>query len=91
MGHRNRKHVCAVLDAHRVESSAAIIIALAIILSPYLLIALVVLILIVGVPNLPSFLRPLLPAPVVQVTFRVLNAVPCIAVRLVLSKAPHVQ
>ncbi|KAK9907977.1 hypothetical protein WJX75_000941 [Coccomyxa subellipsoidea] len=61
------KGLYSFLDAHRVESSAAIIIALAIILSPYLLIALVVLFLIVGVPNLPSFLRPLLPAPVVQV------------------------
>ncbi len=68
------KCVCAVLDGHRVEASAAIIIGLAIILSPYLLIALVVLFLVVGVPNLPSFLRPLLPAPIVQVSSSALNA-----------------
>ncbi|EIE21095.1 hypothetical protein COCSUDRAFT_57016 [Coccomyxa subellipsoidea C-169] len=61
------KGVYSFLDGHRVEASAAIIIGLAIILSPYLLIALVVLFLLVGVPNLPSFLRPLLPAPIVQV------------------------
>ena len=48
------------------EASVAIIIALAFALSPYLLIALLVLFLVVGVPNLPPFLRPLLPGPVIQ-------------------------
>lgn len=58
--------VHAVLNAHRVEASVAIIIVLAFALSPYLLIGLVVLFLVVGVPNLPPFLRPLLPGPVIQ-------------------------
>ncbi|CAL8469189.1 g8730 [Coccomyxa elongata] len=61
------KGLFGFLNAHRVEASIAIIIALAFALSPYLLIGLVVLFLVVGVPNLPPFLRPLLPGPVIQV------------------------
>jgi hypothetical protein len=47
--------------------SAAIIVVLAVALSPYILIGLVALLLVVGVPNLPPFLQPLVPAPIVQV------------------------
>ncbi|BDA45065.1 hypothetical protein COCOBI_06-5450 [Coccomyxa sp. Obi] len=61
------KGLFGFLNAHRIEASVAIIIALAFALSPYLLIGLVVLFLVVGVPNMPPFLRPLLPGPVIQV------------------------
>lgn len=62
----------AVINSHPIESSAAIIVVLAIALSPYILVLLLVLLLVVGVPSLPPFLRPLLPQPIVQV--RILTA-----------------
>ena len=49
------------------EVSAAIIVALAFALSPYILILGVALLLVTGVPKLPPFLRPVLPGPLIQV------------------------
>ena len=44
-----------------------IIVALAFALSPYILILGAVLLLVTGVPTLPPFLRPVVPAPVLEV------------------------
>jgi hypothetical protein len=55
------------VSGHPVIVSAVILLALAFALSPYILLFGLALLLIYGVPALPPFLRPLIPAPLVQV------------------------
>ena len=62
----------AVIVGHPVETSAVIIVALAFALSPYILVLGAVLVLVTGVPSLPPFLRPVVPAPVLEVHLGIL-------------------
>ena len=59
-------HCCAVISGHPVIVSALILLALTFALSPYILLFGLALLLIYGVPVLPPFLRPIIPAPLVQ-------------------------
>lgn len=58
---------CAVVNGHPVAVSILILAILGVVLSPYLLVGGLLLLLLFGIPGLPSPLRLLLPAPVVQV------------------------
>ena len=71
------KHVkCADCDTSVVSSdhpyvtSAAILGTLGIVLSPYVLTAVVLLLVFTGVPNLPAPLRGFLPAPFLEARFK---------------------
>jgi hypothetical protein len=60
--------VCADVNEHPVASSAAILIVLGVMLSPYVLVAVAALVLYSGVQLLPQWAKPGLPAPLVQVS-----------------------
>ena len=51
---------------HTIETSAVILIGLGFVLSPYLLLGAAVFLLLFGVPNIPVFMRPLVPAPLLE-------------------------
>ena len=51
---------------HTVETSAFVLIGLGFVLSPYLLLGAAVFLLLFGVPNIPAFMRPLVPAPLLE-------------------------
>ena len=57
----------AVVTHHTIETSAVILIGLSFLLSPYLLVGGAVFLLLFGVPNIPAFMRPLVPAPLLEV------------------------
>ena len=58
----------AVTSDHPYVTSAAILIVLTLVLSPYLLTALLALFVATGVPRLPAPIRNFLPAPVLEVS-----------------------
>ena len=58
---------CAVTSDHPYVTSAGILIALALLLSPYVLTALLALFVATGVPRLPAPVRNFLPAPFLEV------------------------
>ena len=65
----------AVATHHTIETSAVILIGLSFLLSPYLLVGGAVFLLLFGVPNVPAFMRPLVPAPLLEVCAPNLKAI----------------
>ena len=65
----------AVVTHHTIETSAVILIGLSFLLSPYLLVGGAVFLLLFGVPNVPAFMRPLVPAPLLEVCAPNLGAI----------------
>ena len=66
----------AVVTHHTIETSAVILIGLSFLLSPYLLVGGAVFLLLFGVPNVPAFMRPLVPAPLLEVCAPQTEALP---------------
>ena len=61
----------AVTNDHPYVTSAVILVGLTLVLSPYLLTALLILFLVTGIPRLPGPIKRFLPGPVVEVRCRI--------------------
>ncbi|KAK9811652.1 hypothetical protein WJX72_007690 [[Myrmecia] bisecta] len=77
------------ITAHPVVFSVAILIALALALSPYILVGVALLVLFSGVQLLPAPLRPLLPSPIIEAERQISRAQS--ALRLPGRPAPELQ